>query len=140
MKNLKVEQMAAARWFVHFETEQGKKITVEFIKSVSPEKLTKNNLMYLWVASGKLPAALTSWWTVSTYAYDDFGVCHGWYNPQVIDYERTNKRGKITERRQILNFEWIIEANAQNAKKILNEIERRANIDLKTVKDWQTIS
>lgn len=140
MKNLKVEQMTAVRWFVHFETEQGKEITVEFIKSVSPEKLTKNDLMYLWVTSGKLPAALPSWWNVSAYAYDDFGRCHGWYNPQAIDYKRTNKRGEITERRPILNFEWIIEANAQNAKKILNEIEHRANIDLKTVKDWQTIS
>lgn len=129
MKNLKVEQMTAVRWFVHFETEQGKKITVEFIKSVSPEKLTKNDLMYLWVTSGKLPAALPSWWNVSTYAYDNFGMYHNWYNPQVIDYKRTNKRGEITERCQILNFEWIIEANAQNAKKILNEIERRANID-----------
>lgn len=117
MKNLKVEQMTATRWFVHFETEQGKKITVEFVKSVSPEKLTKNDLMYLWLASGKLSVALSSWWNVITYAYDDFGKCYGWYNPQVIDYKRTNKRGEITESRAILNFEWIIEANAQNAKK-----------------------
>lgn len=135
-----IDQRAQARWLIEFTTKGGKRLAVELVKCTTPEKLTKSCIMYMWVKNGRLPAVLPSYWAVSTYAYDNDGNCWGWYNPQEIDYKRTDKNGKVTERRPVICFDWVLEATEQNAKKILDEIERRADADIKTVKDYKTVA
>lgn len=118
-----VEQLAGARWYVTSETNNGKKIIIEFCKNTTPEKLTKNSMMYLWKKNGYIKEILPDYWTIHTYVYDDSGDCWGWYNPTIKD----SADGK----RFVTNFDWLLEATEENARKLFGEVERMARDGIK---------
>lgn len=135
-----VEQRATNRWQVDFISERGEKISVEFEKCETPiGKLTKKSLMSQWVARGWLPAPLATHWHISVYAYEANGFCYGWYNPTIKEefYREYNCEKKEYEEnsRNVINFDWMLEATEQNAEKIFAEILRMANNDIKKVID-----
>lgn len=143
-----VEQLSPSRWFIRFRTDKGQNLTVELGRIETPEKLTKSDLMYMWVKNKRLPAPLPTWWDVKVYAYDSEGYCYHWFNPQVkeiteqhtetvypaFNWQKPEKVTKTT-RRCVINFNWVIEATEQNAKKILDEVEKMANADVKIIRN-----
>lgn len=139
-----VEQRAESCWQIDFTSERGEKISVEFDKSVTPEKLTKSNLMYIWVKEGYLPELLPSRWVVRVYAYEENGFCYGWYNPTIKEefYREYNCERKDYEEksRNVINFDWVLEATEQNAKKIFAEIFKMANNGIKKIIDKSAIA
>ena len=141
--NYTVEQRAAARWQVDFISKLGEKISVEFEKCVTPEKLTKNSLMAQWVAHGWLPTPLPSHWVVNVYAYEKNGFCHSWYNPTIKEefYREYNCELKEYEEnsRNVINFAWVLEATEQNAKKIFAKILKMANNGIKKITNKKEI-
>lgn len=68
-----------------------------------------------WVRSGLLPRWIRQTLHVSTYFTDAEGRCWGLYNPQ------EKRQGT----RNVVNYEWKLEATPENEKKILAECERR---------------
>ncbi len=119
MKKIEIEEMAkGTRWYVTFEERnaKGEQILAEFTKCTNPG--TKNSLPYLWKKNGFIDRILESWWGVQVYVTDEEGRCRGAYNP-------TNKSSE-DGMRQVINFKWMLEATDQNAKKLLEEIERQA--------------
>ena len=119
MRKYKIEEMAKGhRWYVIFleENAKGEKITVEFCKCENPGG--KNSLPYLWKKNGWMNRILENWYSVTVFATDKNGSCFGKYNPQT----KKTKDGK----RNVINFDWMLEATEENAAKLLNEIEKRA--------------
>ena len=77
----------------------------------------KNSLPYLWYQNGYTSHLLSEYWSVDTYVYNTDGDCYRAYNPQ----EKFNS----SRTQMILDFNWMLEATADNLKKLLDEIVRR---------------
>lgn len=119
MRKIKVEEMAKdTRWYVTFEERNAKdeEILVEFSRCTNPGG--KNSLPYLWKKNGFINRILENWWGVQVYVTDSDGKCRGAYDPT----SKLSEDGK----RMVINFGWMLEATEENAKKILEEIERQA--------------
>lgn len=119
MKKIKIEEMAKnTRWFVTFEelNSKGEEIVVEFVRCTNPGG--NNSLPYLWKKNGFIDRILESWWSIQVYVTDSVGRCRGSYNPT----SKLSEDGK----RMIINFDWMLEATEENAKKLFDEVERLA--------------
>ena len=73
-----------------------------------------SSIMNCWIKNGYIPKALKTWWSITVYATDKDGNCHGRYNPQELP------------KSQKINFDWVLEGTEENRIKILEEIERLA--------------
>ena len=119
MRKYKVEEMAKdTRWFVTFEerNKKGEEIVIEFSRCTNPGG--KNSLPYLWKKNGFINRILENWWSVQVYVTDKDDRCRGAYDPT----------GKLSDdgKRIVINFEWMLEATEENAKKLFEEIKKRA--------------
>ncbi len=123
--NYTKEVKADGVW-LQYETQNVKGETlVVNIQKVSHDLTYKKSLMNLWVKNGWLPKALESFWSIDTYVTDTEGNCYSRYNPQTIWYQQFDSKGKVIQNRNIINFEWILEATLENYEKIVAEVERR---------------
>ena len=104
------------------KNSKGETLIVELTKCENPGG--KTSLPYLWKKHGFTDKIMETWWGVSTYVTDEKGNCWGKYNPRQKPYTRYHK-GKLVECRPVINFDWLLEATEENAKKLLAEIERR---------------
>lgn len=92
---------------------EGEKIVVTLSRGT--DSSVKNSLPALWVKHGFAKSRLPDWWNVEVVAISPDGTERRRYNPQ------TTKAHKI-------NFAWMLPATEENARKILDEIARRAGI------------
>lgn len=110
-------------------TPEGERIVVELTKSENDTE-DKKSMPNRWYQKGWIPEKLSSYWSITVYAYDGDGNCFGRYNPQIrmepgvreamIDGKTVSVPGPV------IDFDWIFEATPENAAKLFNEIERRA--------------
>lgn len=91
-------------------SKNGERVEVELSRISSDS----SSIMSTWVKNGYIQKALPTWWSITVYATDKDGTCHGRYNPQVLP--ASNK----------ICFDWVLEGTAENRTKILEEIEKLA--------------
>lgn len=105
------DNVFARRELVRFNrrNSKGEAVTVE----LSRINASDSSVMKTWVKNGYIPAALSTWWSISTYVYDKDGNCWGRYNPQIKDHLK-------------INFDWVLSGTEENKKKIIREIDRIA--------------
>lgn len=113
---------------------RGEKIQFELSRCGDGLENCKNSLPYLWKKSGYINRVLPNYWCVSVYATENNGNCWGWYNPQTLDYKRTDKDGKTIESRYIINFDYMFEATEENKQKLIDEIYKRAFVTFEKVR------
>ena len=119
------ETRADGDWLTYeSKNEKGETLVIN-IRKVSHDLKYKKSLMNLWVKNGWLPKALESFWSIDTYITDADGNCYGRYNPQTIWYQKFNSKGEVVQNRNIINFEWILDATPENYEKLIAETERR---------------
>lgn len=109
-----IERMAETRWFYTFlnTNEKGEKLVIELSKCFDNE--LKNSLPKLWNKKGYTNRVLKDYWCVNTYVKDTEGNSFGMYNPQ----HKLNE----TEKRMVINFDWMLEATEENKEKLINEV------------------
>lgn len=118
-------------WWVRFNdpTPKGERLLVE-IAICSADPKDKQCLPYVAKKLGWSDKLLSTWWGVQTYITDAEGNQWGdLYNPtitrEVYEYLGDGMEPE-TRYRSVQDFDWWLEATEDNAKKILEEIERRA--------------
>lgn len=95
------------------------------ISTCSHDLNNKNSLMNLWVKNGWLKKPLKSFWSIDTSVYGNEG-CYRKYDPSIIAYQQINrKNNKVLQNRHIINFDYILEATADNMQLLIDEIEKR---------------
>lgn len=105
------DNIFAHRELIRFNKQNQNGETVEI--ELSRISGVDSSVMKTWVKNGYIPAALSTWWSISTYVYDKDGNCWGRYNPQIKDHLK-------------INFDWVLSGTEENKKKIISEIERLA--------------
>lgn len=126
---LKIKQMAPMRWSYEFEkpNSKGELIAIELIKCANPGG--NNALPHLWYKKGWIDKELETWWSVYIYCTEPNGMCYGRYNPTcktIQNKERVGKDKFIISYRNVLNFDWVLEATEENKIKLLDEVCRLA--------------
>lgn len=91
----------------------GEKIVVHLYECTDPGGA--GSLPALWLKHGYTSERLSNWLNVDVYAIDSDGNQRGRYNPQITADHK-------------IDFDWMLPASTENAKKILMEIARRAGI------------
>lgn len=128
--NVEVEEMAAGnRWWITFgeKTPRGEQLMVELTRCEADPK-DKKALPYVAKKNGWSDKPLSSWWSVQTYTTDDRGHGIDLYNPTIKSesYETYKGANLVRRCRYVADFNWWLEATEENARKLLEEIERRA--------------
>ena len=77
----------------------------------------KNSLPYLWWKAGYTDKIMETYLSVRTYVHDSEYGCYGSYNPQ----SKHSEDGK----RQVINFDWLLEDTEENEKKLIEECIKR---------------
>lgn len=116
-----IETVAPNRFYLTFaeRNSRGEQITIGFTAcKTNPE--SRADLAAAWHRAGSTPAPLASYWIIETYATDEEGFCHGYYNPQ------HKLGGDAKAPAMLINFDFMLPATKQSAAKILREVERRA--------------
>lgn len=103
------------RW-VEF-TEKNKKGESLKVEVVVQEWGDKNTLWDAWIKHGWMKKKLPTLLFISTYATDEDGNQRGLYNPQ-------HKRSE-DGRREVVDFDWMLEGTEENIERILEETYRR---------------
>ncbi len=114
-----VEQRLENRYVYNFEeiNEKKERLVIEVTKAnVNLED--KNTMMNKWKKAGYIEKAFPSYWSIDTYIYDSEGGCWMKYNPAV-------KKAEDGTCRNVINFDWILEATEENLLKILEETYSR---------------
>lgn len=101
-------------------TPSGEQITIELAR-VDGNSL----LMARWIRERKLPAFLSSWWSVTVYATDQGGTCREKYNPQ-NETAPVMYFNKPIGTHTVMNFDWVLEATEESKIRIIQEVERLA--------------
>lgn len=73
-----------------------------------------NSLPNLWYKNGYTDKVMETYIGCSTYVYDSEGNCRGVYNPT----------SKYDGKRNVINFDWLLEDTEENRQKIINECIR----------------
>ena len=81
---------------------------------------------YLWKKHKFIDQILKSWWSVDVCVTDSEGYSWIRYNPQIKPYQEIDSKGNVVQNRNVINFEWMLEATEENRDKIIAEIEKRA--------------
>ena len=128
--NVSIKEAAEnRRWFIEFNepTPKGERLVVEITLCEADPK-NKYALPYIAKKNGLSDKMLSHWWSVQTYTYDEKGCWGEQYNPtnKREAYERIEDGKPETHYRYTIDFDWWLEATEENARKILEEIERRA--------------
>lgn len=103
------------RWFY----TNGKDLSIEVCK-IEHDR-SKTSLMSLWVKKGWLPKFIDTTWSIRCYFYREDGSCVEAFNPQIK--QEVNENGCAPK--NVIDFDWELEATPENLQKIFNEIERR---------------
>lgn len=125
------EQAEGVRWFVRFNdlTPRGEKLLVEITLCKADPK-DKQALPYVAKKLGWTDRVIPEWWSIQTFITDAEGNQWGdMYNPTVTmeEYEYPDDGIKHETRYSpVIDFDWHLEATEENARKLLEEIERRA--------------
>ncbi len=119
MENVKIEKIPySGRTLYTFKekNKKGESLTVE-ITEVRFDEITKNSLPSLWKRYGYTKKLYDNYLCVECYCYDKKGNCWGRYNPTV----------KLSEdkKRNVIDFEWLLEISDENKEKILGESFKR---------------
>lgn len=83
----------------------------------------KNSLARIWFKNGRKDHVMESWWSFNTEVRDEHG-CFGRYNPTELALEVKLDKGRVG-RRYVTDFDWILDANEQNALLLFEEAYRR---------------
>lgn len=107
------------------KNKSGEKLQVTIVP-VSHDLKDKHSLMNLWVKNGWIKGPLKSYWNIDTYVKDAEGNYFRKYNPQEYLYRQVSeKTGKVIVSINRIDFDWMLDANDENLKRIIDEIERR---------------
>lgn len=109
-----IEQVANERWIYNFKEENKKGETLIVELSINRDSDYKNSLPKLWYKKGYTNKVLDDYISIDTYVTDSEGNCWGLYNPQ----HKLSEDGK----RQILDFDWMLDNTEENKTKLLNEV------------------
>lgn len=122
IKKYEVEKMTETREFITLLelNEMKEEITIEVTK-VTCNLKDKRCLMNLWKKEGYIKKTLPTWWSITTYVTNKNG-CWGRYNPQI----RRSEDGK----RNVINFDYVLEATEENKILLINEVIKRAYLFL----------
>ena len=82
-------------------------MTIEIVHCENPGG--KNSLPYLWYKNGWTDKVMESYINCHTYVHDSEGGCYGGYN--VTE--------KYDGKRNVINFDWLLEDTEENRKKII---------------------
>ena len=96
-----------------FYNKKGERVVVD-VHGITADPKDKNSNPNRWVKDGLIKKPIYNYLAVDTYVTDVEGNCYGKYNPTVTG-------GKI-------NFNWMLETNYTNEKKLINEVYRLANL------------
>ena len=126
MRKYTSEKRSESRTFFQFTdmNSQGEKITFELTKCESDGG--KGTMPYLWKKHGYIDLILKSWWSVDVCVTDSEGYSWIRYNPQIKPYTELDSKGNIIQNRNVIDFQWMLEATEENRVKIIVEIEKRA--------------
>lgn len=96
--------------------ENAKKETIKIELTHCTNPGGKNSLPYLWYKNGWTNKIMETYIGCHTYVEDSEGNCWGAYNPT----EKRSEDGK----RNVINFEWLLEDTEENRQKIIDECIR----------------
>lgn len=102
-------------WFT-FKDKNAKDEYIKVCLSVSENPGGKNSLPEIWHKKGYTEKVMQTWWSVETYVTDSKGNCRADYNPCT----------KWDGKRNIINFDYMLDATPGNAYLIFEEIRKRA--------------
>ena len=83
-------------------------MTIEIVHCENPGG--KNSLPYLWYKEGLTDKVMETYIGCNTYVYDSENGCYGGYN--VTE--------KYDGKRNVINFDWLLEDTEENRKKIID--------------------
>ena len=89
-------------------------MTIEIVHCENPGG--NNSLPYAWYKNGWTNKIMETYIYCDTYVHDSEGGCWGIYNPTV----KRSEDGK----RNVINFDWMLEDTEENRKKIIEECIR----------------
>ena len=114
--NIIIKKMADTRAFYEFKeiNKKGEKLVVEITECYYGENAS---LPKLWHQYGYTKKIYTNALCVDCYCYDKDNNCYGKYNPTI-------KLSK-DKKRNVINFDWMLEVSEKNKNKILKEIYKR---------------
>lgn len=118
MEKVLIEKVCSTRAFYTFTEKNHKKekLVVE-ITEMDADNTYKNSLPNLWKKHGYTNKLYNSYLCVSCYCYNEEGYCFERYNP-TIELSEDKKRN-------VINFDWLLEVSEENKEKLLKEIYRR---------------
>ena len=124
-----IEAAENCRWFIEFDdkTAKGETLKVELTRGHADPK-DKRALPFMAKKNGRTDKMLSSWWSVQTYTTDENGTWGERYNPTTKReaYEKIINGEPETHYRYTVDWDWWLEDTDENAKLILEEIERQA--------------
>lgn len=129
--NITILQTADTSWFIRFNqpTPRGEMLKIEISRSEADPRDPKE-LPYVAKKLGWSDKMLPNWWSIQTYVTDSEGFQWGeLYNPTIKreSYEVVGEDHEpMTCYRNVIDFDWWLEATEENARKLYKEIERRA--------------
>lgn len=105
-----------SNFYFTFKDKNAKNEDVKVELSICENPGGKNSLPEIWKKKGYTNKVLQSWWGVTVYVTDSENNCRGDYNPQ----------SKWDGKRNIIDFDFMLDATQENADRIINEIRKRA--------------
>lgn len=112
------EYQGGTRTLYSFTEPNAKGERIQFELTACHNPGDKNSLPYLWKKHKFIDRVLETWWNLQVYVTNENG-CFGRYNPTV----KLSEDGK----RQVINFDWMLEATEENKQKLIDEVYRLAN-------------
>lgn len=109
MMKYEIEKRDFGSTWVHVIGKNAKQetMTIEIVHCKNPGG--KNSLPYLWHKNGWTDNVMESYINCHTYVHDSEGGCYGGYN--VTE--------KYDGKRNVINFDWLLEDTEENRKKII---------------------
>ncbi len=117
MMKYKIEnrEFGNTTWIEILEKNDKKEtMTIEIVHCTDPGG--KNSLPYMWYKNGFTNKLMQTYLSCHTYVRDSEGGCRGAYNPCV--------KLSDDEKRNIINFDWLLDDTEENMMKIINECIR----------------
>lgn len=117
-KEYTAEYQGGTRTLYSFAEPNTKGERIQFELTACHNPGGKDSLPYLWKKHKFIDRVLETWWNLQVYVTNENG-CFGRYNPTV----KLSEDGK----RQVINFDWMLEATEENKQKLIDEVYRLAN-------------
>ena len=109
MMKYEIEERKYGSTWVHVIGENAKKerMTIEIVHCTNPGGT--NSLPYAWYKNGWTDKVMETWVGCNTYVHDSEGNCYGGYNVT----------SKYDGKRNVINFDWMLEDTRENMIKIV---------------------